>query len=1035
MNKLLDTLRIHFGEENIYQIENHEGVYLCEKKTASNKTYQVVFIDTTENWCNDNYSSYLEKVVIDKYYQTEGFLQWNFYYYIITTAIKIKKHNQRKKDIENDETYTRKAVLSIDEFSEWVKSFNSISDISTSTISNDLYSDWVNYLRERKLLFVFNSEKYPNYKQPVEDYIKGASFDDVEEIEAFEATDITEPVLKKIDKLELKEFREYPLIREYDLGSVNLIHGANAVGKTSFFDAIELIITGKLFYNKNAIDYKIQLTNDSNATLKYPAQPSPYKKRDIYWYSSGSNRGNELNEHFNKFNYYTSDAAFQLKQDDTNKQNNLQDIIADIALGREVNKLEERIKAFSERFDGWAEFYLSQLTILNDNLREKNETIKIISTQQNNPEGYKPALVESLKSCHWKNTLADNDESIARLDYEIQSVKYILSKIQSENIEIKTLSWDNVEKELKELNLKKFSIESLRNEIINSQQKRQVYLKEVEKNKNIIPVIDELSLYYKHDKNNSLIGLEKKIREETIKLNHARAIKHLADEVLSNDFLGIDSEKSKQVMQLEDEFKTKEELLNKKCLEIKYKIMQIETGIEELSIILINIKSIGKNYIKLNPTAEDCPLCKTHFINGELINAIEKTHNSFSDSVALMSLKEELNNTSKIIGEIRNKIEVIGRLKQLAILLFSSEGYEKTYIEIRDKSIDNHNAFVALTDSLLELNTLQSQFNDLGLTEGKYEYLISRIGDLFLSENQSAIELDLKKQNILDDQSKLISEIQNLENEVLNKETSLNSYFDAEIPNQEYLLKRININQEIESSFKQLEVYLDFPSDTLLINILERVSALASIFETYKTAVLASKQFSQVVKITEKEIIEIIAEIEQLKPKQIRAEYATKELNKLLLKHSKNTFLSDYINKNKTEIVSVFNFIHTPREFKDIRFTDGKITLISNEDGDRTLSEISTGQRSALALSIFLSLNKKLTKGPNVLMFDDPVAYVDDMNVLSFFDYLRELVIKSRRQVFFATANDDLAFLFRKKFEFLESELKEFKLERKAEKV
>ena len=57
------------------------------------------------------------------------------------------------------------------------------------------------------------------------------------------------------------------------------------------------------------------------------------------------------------------------------------------------------------------------------------------------------------------------------------------------------------------------------------------------------------------------------------------------------------------------------------------------------------------------------------------------------------------------------------------------------------------------------------------------------------------------------------------------------------------------------------------------------------------------------------------------------------------------------------------------------------------------------------------------------------------MNILSFFDYLRELVIKSKRQVFFATANADLAFLFRKKFEFLEIELTEIKLERKYENV
>jgi exonuclease SbcC len=50
---------------------------------------------------------------------------------------------------------------------------------------------------------------------------------------------------------------------------------------------------------------------------------------------------------------------------------------------------------------------------------------------------------------------------------------------------------------------------------------------------------------------------------------------------------------------------------------------------------------------------------------------------------------------------------------------------------------------------------------------------------------------------------------------------------------------------------------------------------------------------------------------------------------------------------------------------------------------------------------------------------------------LSFLDYLRELIVKANRQLFFATANDDLAFLFKKKFEFLgEKELKVIPLSR-----
>ena len=40
MDTLLDTLHSHFGKENVVPIEKHQGVFLCEKKTGDNKTYQ-----------------------------------------------------------------------------------------------------------------------------------------------------------------------------------------------------------------------------------------------------------------------------------------------------------------------------------------------------------------------------------------------------------------------------------------------------------------------------------------------------------------------------------------------------------------------------------------------------------------------------------------------------------------------------------------------------------------------------------------------------------------------------------------------------------------------------------------------------------------------------------------------------------------------------------------------------------------------------------------------------------------------------------
>ena len=56
MTKIIDTLHSHFGRENVIEIEKHKDVFLCEKKTDDNETYQVIFIDTSDNWCEENFT-------------------------------------------------------------------------------------------------------------------------------------------------------------------------------------------------------------------------------------------------------------------------------------------------------------------------------------------------------------------------------------------------------------------------------------------------------------------------------------------------------------------------------------------------------------------------------------------------------------------------------------------------------------------------------------------------------------------------------------------------------------------------------------------------------------------------------------------------------------------------------------------------------------------------------------------------------------------------------------------------------------------
>jgi recombinational DNA repair ATPase RecF len=134
--------------------------------------------------------------------------------------------------------------------------------------------------------------------------------------------------------------------------------------------------------------------------------------------------------------------------------------------------------------------------------------------------------------------------------------------------------------------------------------------------------------------------------------------------------------------------------------------------------------------------------------------------------------------------------------------------------------------------------------------------------------------------------------------------------------------------------------------------------------------------------------------------------------------HSLKSAMEDALQRNRAMIEEIFARIHSPAEFQGLG-TDWA-TLRRKADGtEAKLSEISTGQRAAFALAIFLAQNAQLTSAPPTILIDDPIAHVDDLNALSFLDYLREVSLTEKRQIFFATASDKLATLFERKFDFL----------------
>jgi ABC-type lipoprotein export system ATPase subunit len=173
------------------------------------------------------------------------------------------------------------------------------------------------------------------------------------------------------------------------------------------------------------------------------------------------------------------------------------------------------------------------------------------------------------------------------------------------------------------------------------------------------------------------------------------------------------------------------------------------------------------------------------------------------------------------------------------------------------------------------------------------------------------------------------------------------------------------------------------------------------------------------------EIQVLLAQIERDKVQQSKSKaeserlvQAQQVLRDLRKNHSLDVGLSNFLTANLDAIQSIFSKIHLPHELRVSDLAECRLERIDSEQ-PADLTRVSTGQRAALVLSIFFALNLSLRQGPPQMLIDDPIAHIDDLNALSFLDFLGDIAESGQRQVFFATANEKLANLFEKKMEFL----------------
>lgn len=1013
---------------------------------------------------------YLENV----FFSIEGDLGWNIYLVFVLDDIEFEKLILKDKFlIENNEDYARKIVIKENDFLKYIPVGQIINEDKGELI-NDPIVEWSNQLEKDNLYFTLMSYN----KNTIENYINGnlEEYDENYELTS-EENEINDQSIN-IEYLQLGNgFRDhcFKTNAKLEFGKVNLLSGVNGCGKTSILEAIELTMTGGIKKNTNSNESEIYKKDlESNCLLKFdngemidvPRKSKETKKRESFYYQNKEKRISKLNRAFHQYNYYSYEDTFAFCFLDD--QPNYSDEFSKIIFGENAKTTEKNWCRYKLEFEN----RLKEIDKFNGSLINQKNIISEIATTIDTTFTLEPLIKLMDKININYSKMPDNSET-QKIKEWLNNQKIVLTSLKMEINNILKRADVNTKEEVQHI----YSNKCIQNEDIINKLK---------------PISEEINKFnYKIDQSKERLG---KITHEKSRLDSiSKELKaHLQNYNLysfiynninkSNEILKLVSTKNEMINYIKkleyiknewanileltisdlnvNEIDDKIEGLEIKESKLKLDLQEIIEGIskeeEKKSVIakvISQIKVLGKQYITESPESKTCPLC------GKIHNSNEEFLNSINDSMLIddSEYKQLLQNKSeiiKVIDDIDKNIQSLKLDKSGLTNLYEANKYisdnkilEKEFdLECINQAQMRDNVSKILKLLILknsELENINSKLGILRLEGIKYEnvkdalYFINlrnnTVYDLLNSKEVEKVKtsLEAESQIISKQIEEVINQI-NSYNELINTNKiklseAINAKKDLEVmsfqinrekTDIEDIIKDIKLVEEsgilkvYNISYKKLVGYLD-----------DIIIEIANINEIIEKKINQTQKLQQIAKLNEQ-----IKENDEVKQ---RCEKAINILGKLKLLEK---YCEEFIKLNIRGISNLFTSLHSPREFEKLDVDDnGKIVgYRDKKHGELPVPVfmMSTGQRSAVVLSIFIKLHMNMKSAPNFILLDEPVANIDDLNILALLDFLREVSISNKTQIFFTTANQGVAKLFKRKFSYLEEKFCDFKFKR-----
>lgn len=939
------------------------------------------------------------------------------------------------QSIESSLNDTRNYVLSLDETINFINKISQTSNIDINTL-NPLQL-WISMLDKISLTGCLTGNYF---NKNVIEYINGNEFNSNELIDINE-TSIENTKISQINNLisiNNGTYRNFCLGNNLELSfaQVNLFFGSNGSGKTSILEGIEYALTAKirrlkdfkLPFDKTEICPKIKAINKKGNICEFFPSYSNKNSKEIerVWYGTPISRNKTtLNEQFTRFNYFDAEAVYNFVHSKDENISCFSVLFSNLIFGESAVGYEKKWLRYKKAFE---EEYKSIQRNLQESIWYKNFYELLLS---NTSESYSDEIEKLIEELG----LFVKSNSSPKERYTYVSEQLILITRYVERLENSYEYYNNTIEEILKLNKntqkkylelqdkKQNSSMSINNTIdkisknnksistlINKRGNIQINLQEFIDFKSIWT---NVSIIHKNpDMIDLLISIENKLSEVNELLNNISKLEQRPNVLYFIEHLTIYFNMSLEDFKIQNQ---KIQILKEEYNNLLFKYENQKKLYQENEKKIIELNKMGIQLI----TSEKCPLCgykhsnvedlkqsinnNIHIEDANLVNTIEKINKL---KVDIDMLQDNINMYNKIeLGrkELNNLIKNTNQFKKhdTDYKWFKNLLEEKKYVldeynilnkqlnEFDSKGINNKNVDIY---NELKTNHIYIDYENYQNKQSLEYYIDTQIKDL-----TSQLQEINKKENSLNNDIELLKHDQiTLEQEIKNFDIEISLYENENIQ---------NIVNSIDSIKKVLKL-----SDSLSIkNLIDKYNLLSD-------------------KCTLE--IERLSKYENISYNKSQLEYYSLKENEYLSKLQRvtmvlNTFnsmptldslVNESIHSNIELISKYFRRIHHSGEFSNLNIDENGFYAIRKLDSTKVrVFEMSTGQRTSLALSVMLTLYTISKNCPKILLLDEPLATMDDIQSNTILDIIYELA-KNGTQIFFTTANSQVVKTFRNRF-------------------